>query len=163
MRSGASTLFCGLMNPIPTCGILLGWAGEANLRACTRPSPPGRPPAGLDHRQPRGYSGQSAICGLTRVLAACPSGIARPLARISGENDAYVLEGVLIAVLGDAASQAEEFCSMARLVHESQFGWRATPAGATHHPPLRPPRVEEAQGPGLAGGRGSLAGGAAPY
>lgn len=57
------------------------------------------------------------------MLAACPQVLPDFLPDFLAVNDAYVLEGVLIAVLGVMLhGRAEEFCAhAARLVHESQF------------------------------------------
>jgi hypothetical protein len=65
----------------------------------------------------------AAIKGLTRLLAACPSVLEKFLPDFLGVNDPYILEGVLVAVLGvvldGAAPRAAAWA--AQQVYTSQF------------------------------------------
>lgn len=104
--------------------ILLRWAGEADLSGlhASVALPAARLLAWTTTSSQRAQR-QSAIRGLTRVLAVCPDVLPDFLPDFLAVNDAYVLEGVLIAVLGVVLhSRAEAFCTQAaRLVHQSQF------------------------------------------
>ena len=111
-------------DPHSNLRILLRWAGEANLSGlhASVAFPAAQLLAWTTASSQRAQR-QSAIRGLTRVLAACPQVLPDFLPDFLAVNDAYVLEGVLIAVLGVILhGRVEEFCAhAARLVHESQF------------------------------------------
>ncbi len=104
--------------------ILLRWAGEANLGGL-HPSvalPAARLLAWTTASSQRAQR-EAAIRGLTRVLVACPEVLPEFLPDFLAVNDAYVLEGVLIAVLGvvlHGKSEAMCVCA-ARMVFDSQF------------------------------------------
>lgn len=108
--------------------ILLRWAGEANLNGlhASVALPAARLLAWITASSQRAQR-QSAIRGLTRVLATCPQVLLDFLPDFLEVNDAYVLEGVLIAVLGVVMQgRAEAVCMRAaQLVYESLF-----PAGS---------------------------------
>lgn len=66
---------------------------------------------------------QAAMRGLTRLLVACPEVLDAFLPDYLAVNDAYILEGVLVAVWGvvlDGADQ-EMATKVARCVYETQF------------------------------------------
>lgn len=104
--------------------ILLHWAGETNLNGLHESValPAAQLLAWTTSTCQRGQR-EAAIRGLTRVLAACPKVLPEFLPDFLAVNDAYVLEGVLIAVLGVLMQgKVAECCAeAARLVYESQF------------------------------------------
>lgn len=104
--------------------ILLRWAGEANLSGlhASVALPSTRLLAWITSSSQRAQR-QSAIRGLTRLLAACPEVLPDFLPDFLAVDDAYVLEGVLIALLGGVLhGRADALCMQAAsLVYESQF------------------------------------------
>lgn len=104
--------------------ILLRWAGEANLSGvhASVALPAARLLAWTTTTSQRAQR-QAAIRGLTRALAACPEILPDFLPDFLKLDDAYVVEGVLIAVLGVVLhGRAEAICTLAaRLVHDTQF------------------------------------------
>lgn len=104
--------------------ILLRWAGEADLSGLheTVALPAAQLLGWTSSTCQRGQR-EAAIRGLTRVLAACPQVLPRFLPDFLAVNDAYVLEGTLIAVLGVLMQgKATKHCAeAAQLVYASQF------------------------------------------
>lgn len=104
--------------------ILLRWAGEANLSGLNASValPAARLLTWITASSQRGQR-ESATRGLTRVLAACPQVLPDILPDFLEVNDAYVLEGLLIAVLGVVIHGRDQAsCTrVARLVYDSLF------------------------------------------